>query len=81
MGPRSRRTAQEGDLFCLLEMNVPISTGKQVIYRHNLKGRSAGKKPLLQNRHEKARLRFTTAHVDKDCNFWRNAIWSDETKI
>uniref|UniRef100_A0AAZ3RIF1 Transposase Tc1-like domain-containing protein n=1 Tax=Oncorhynchus tshawytscha TaxID=74940 RepID=A0AAZ3RIF1_ONCTS len=72
MGPRSRYTAQEGDAFCLLEMNVQkvqinprttakdleeigtkvsISTVKRVLYQHNLKGRSARKKPLLQNRH------------------------------
>ena len=34
---------------------VSISTVKQVLYKHNLKGRSARKKPLLQNRHKKAR--------------------------
>ena len=81
MGPRSRHTTQEGDAFCLLEMNVlwcekcksiprttekdlvkileetgtkvSISTVKWVLHRHNLKGRSARKKPLLQNRHKK----------------------------
>uniref|UniRef100_A0AAZ3S1H2 Transposase Tc1-like domain-containing protein n=1 Tax=Oncorhynchus tshawytscha TaxID=74940 RepID=A0AAZ3S1H2_ONCTS len=99
MEPRSCHTAQEGDAFCLLEMNtlwceklqinprttakglvkmleetgtkVSISTVKQVLYQHNLKGRSARKKPLLLNRHEKARLRFATAHGDKDRTFWR----------
>ena len=30
---------------------VFISTVKRVLYRHNLKARSARKKPLLQNRH------------------------------
>uniref|UniRef100_A0AAZ3QNS3 Transposase Tc1-like domain-containing protein n=1 Tax=Oncorhynchus tshawytscha TaxID=74940 RepID=A0AAZ3QNS3_ONCTS len=60
---------------------VSISTVKRFLYRHNLKGRSARKKPLLQNRHKKARLRFATAHVDKDHTFWRNALWSDVTKI
>jgi hypothetical protein len=48
---------------------------------HTLKGRSARKKPLLQNRHKKARQRFATAHGDKDHTFWRNRPWSDETKI
>jgi hypothetical protein len=24
---------------------------------------------------------FATAHGDKDCTFWRNVHWSDETKI
>ena len=32
---------------------VSISTVKQVLYRHDLKGRSARKKPLHQNRHKK----------------------------
>ena len=57
-----------------------ISTVKQVLYRHDLKGRSA-RKPLLQNRHKKARLRIANAHRDKDRTFWRNVLWSDETKI
>ncbi|CDQ97101.1 unnamed protein product [Oncorhynchus mykiss] len=60
---------------------VSISTVKQVLCRHNLKGRSARKKPQLQNRHKKARLWFVTAHGDKDCTFWRNVLWSDVTKI
>ena len=45
-----------------------------------LKDRSARKKPLLQNRHKKARLRFATAHGDKDRNFGRNVPWSDENR-
>ena len=60
---------------------VSISTVKWVLYRHNLKGCSARKKPLLQNGHRKARLWFATAHGDKDRTFWRNVLWSDETKI
>ena len=60
---------------------LSISTVKRVLYRHNLKVRSARKKPLLQNHHKKARLRFATAHGDKDRTFWRNVLWSDETII
>jgi hypothetical protein len=77
-----RTTAK--DLVKMLEetgTKVSISTVKRVLYRHNLKGRSARKKPLLQNRHKKDRLRFATAHGDKDHTFWRNILWSDETKI
>jgi transposase len=43
----------EKDLVKMLEetsTKVSISTVKRVLYRHNLKGRSARKKPLLQNR-------------------------------
>ncbi|CDQ61727.1 unnamed protein product [Oncorhynchus mykiss] len=60
---------------------VSKSTVKRVLYRYNLKGLSARKKPLLQNRHKKAGLRFATAHGDKDCTFWRNVLCSDGTKI
>jgi hypothetical protein len=76
------RTAAKDLVKMLEEMGTKVSifTVKRVIYRPNLKGRSARKKPPLQNRH-KARLRFTTAHGDKDHTFWRNVLWSDETKI
>ncbi|CDQ98505.1 unnamed protein product [Oncorhynchus mykiss] len=77
-----RTTAK--DLVKMLEetgIEVSISTVKRVLYRHNLKGRSARKKPLLQTRHKEDRLRFATAHGDKDRTFWRNVLWSDETKI
>uniref|UniRef100_A0AAZ3QN69 Transposase Tc1-like domain-containing protein n=1 Tax=Oncorhynchus tshawytscha TaxID=74940 RepID=A0AAZ3QN69_ONCTS len=49
-----RTTAK--DLVKMLEetgTKVSISTVKRVLYRHNLKGRSARKKPRLQNRHKK----------------------------
>uniref|UniRef100_A0AAZ3QR06 Transposase Tc1-like domain-containing protein n=1 Tax=Oncorhynchus tshawytscha TaxID=74940 RepID=A0AAZ3QR06_ONCTS len=45
------------DLVKMLEetgTKVSISTVKRVLYRHNLKGHSARKKPLLQNRHKKS---------------------------
>jgi hypothetical protein len=63
------------------DTKVSISTVKQVLHRHNLKGRSARKKPLLQFRHKKVRLRFANAHGDKDHTFWRNVLWSDEKNI
>uniref|UniRef100_A0AAZ3PWC4 Transposase Tc1-like domain-containing protein n=1 Tax=Oncorhynchus tshawytscha TaxID=74940 RepID=A0AAZ3PWC4_ONCTS len=77
-----RTTAK--DLVKMLEetgTKVSISTIKRVLYRQNLKDRLARKKPLLQNHHKKARLLFGTAHGDKDHTFWRNVLWSDETKI
>ena len=43
------------DLVKMLEetgTKVSISTVKRVLYQHNLKGRSARKKPLLQNLHK-----------------------------
>jgi hypothetical protein len=77
----TRTTAK--DFVKMLEetgTKVSISPVKQVLYRHNLKGRSARKKPLLLNRNKKARLQFATAHGDIDRSFWRNVLWYDETK-
>ena len=77
-----RTTAK--DLVKMLEetgTKVSISTVKRVLYRHKLKGHSARKKPLLQNRHKRARLLFAPAHEDKDRTFWRKVLWFDETKI
>ena len=65
------RTAAK-DVVKMLEetgTKVSVSTEKRVLHRHNLKGRSARKKLLLQNRHKNARLRFATRHGDKDCTF------------
>jgi transposase len=65
------RTTAENLVKLLEETGTKVSTSpvKRVLYWHKLKGRSARKKPLLQNHHKKARLRFATAHVDKDCTF------------
>uniref|UniRef100_A0A8C7FSQ9 Transposase Tc1-like domain-containing protein n=1 Tax=Oncorhynchus kisutch TaxID=8019 RepID=A0A8C7FSQ9_ONCKI len=79
----NRRTTEK-ELVKMLEetgTKVSISTVNRVLYRHILKGLSARKKPLLQIRHKKARLRLATAHGDKDRTFWRNVLWSDETNI
>jgi hypothetical protein len=65
-----RTTAK--DIVKMLEetgIKVSLSTVKGVLFRHNLKGRSSRKEPLLQNRHKKARLQFAAANGDKDCTF------------
>uniref|UniRef100_A0A673Y5L2 Uncharacterized protein n=1 Tax=Salmo trutta TaxID=8032 RepID=A0A673Y5L2_SALTR len=85
LSPRDERTlvrkvqirTTANDLVKMLEetgTKVSISTVKRVLYRHNMKGRSARKKPLLQNCHKKARLRFSIAHGDKGNTFWRNVL-------
>ena len=61
--------------------SVSLSKVKRVLYRHGLKDHSAKKRPLLQKKHKKARLQFANAHRDKDLNFGRHVLWSDQTKI
>ena len=61
---------------------VSISTVKRVLYRHNLKGRPARKKPLLQKCHKKVRLRFATAHGDKRSYFLEKCplVWWNKNR-
>ena len=56
------RTTAKNLVKMLEEMGTKVSIS--TVKRHNLKGRSARKKSLLQNRLKKARLRFATAHGD-----------------
>ena len=39
------------------------------------------KKPFLSVCHKKSRMRYGKAHLDKPEAFWKNILWSDETKI
>ena len=63
------------------DTKVSISKVKRVQYRHNLKGHSARKNPLLQTRHKNDRLQLATAHGTKILHFGEKVLWSDETKI
>ena len=77
-----RTTAK--DLLKMLEetcTKVSISTVKRVLHRHNLNGRSARKKPLLQNRHKKSQTTVCNYTWGQILYFWRNVLWSDETKV
>ena len=82
MGPHSRHTTQERDAFCLLDMYFGVKSANQS--QNNSKGpcEDAGGHwcKSIYIRHKKARLRFATAHGDEDHTFWRNVLWSDETK-
>jgi hypothetical protein len=53
---------------------VSISTVKRVLYRQ---GRSHCSKSAIKKKTDW----FVTAHGDTDCTFWKNVLWSDETKI
>ncbi len=61
--------------------NVSKSTIKRALHHHGLKGCRARKKPLLQDRHKKATMKFADENQDKDIAFWRSVLLSDETKI
>ena len=62
-------------------MKVSSSTITRILHKNERKWCRAQKKPLLQQRHRKARLKFARDHQDKDLTFFKHVLWSDETKI
>lgn len=62
-------------------IKVSTSTIKRILHKNDLRGYRARKKPLLQQRHRRARLKFARDHQNKDATFWKNVLWSDETKM
>lgn len=46
-----------------------------------LYGRIPRKTPLLTQRHKKARLEFAKTYLRKPKTFWKNVLWSDESKV
>uniref|UniRef100_A0A673WEC2 Calcium/calmodulin-dependent protein kinase type IV n=1 Tax=Salmo trutta TaxID=8032 RepID=A0A673WEC2_SALTR len=73
--PSGRRRILSPRDKCTLVQKVqinPRTTAKDLVKMLE----ETGTKP-----HKNARLRFATAHGDKDRTFWRNVLWSDETKI
>lgn len=47
----------------------------------SLFGRYIRRKPMLSKKNIAKRLHFAKTNKDKDPLFWRNVLWSDETKI
>lgn len=46
-----------------------------------LQGHRPRRTPLLKERHITARLRFAREHLKGKDEFWKSALWSDETKL
>ena len=68
----------EKDIVKMLEekgTKLSISTVKQVLYRHNQKGRSAMKKPLLQNRHKKSQTMVC------NCTWWQRLYFLEKCPL
>ena len=103
MQPRSRHTAQEGDTFCLLEMNVlwceiisrtTACEGAggnmyKSIYIHSKTSpiSTLPERPLSKEEATAPKPPYKSQTMVCNCTwgqrsyFWRNVLWSDETKI
>ena len=69
------------DTLKLRGVNVSPETIRRTLVRHNLHARVVKKKPLLTAKHKQDRLEFAMNHKDKPIAFWKNILWSDESKF
>ena len=62
-------------------VSVGRTTLQRALHENGFRGCKPRKCPLLRTRHVKARMEFVKNHEHRDYNYWKNILWSDETKI
>ena len=61
--------------------SISKSTIKRRLHESRYRGYTARCKPLISLKNRKARLDFAKKHLKKPAQFWKNILWTDETKI
>lgn len=74
--PKIKETIEQN-----LKVKLSVSTIKGRLRENNLFGRVARHKPLVSKLNRTRRLTFAKYHVHKDLKFWKNILWSDESKF
>ena len=64
-----------------LHLDVSTNTISRVLKRHGLKSYVARKKPCISKKNCALRLKFAKEYVSKDDDFWKNVIWTDESRF
>uniref|UniRef100_A0A9J7ZRY6 Transposase n=1 Tax=Cyprinus carpio carpio TaxID=630221 RepID=A0A9J7ZRY6_CYPCA len=64
-----------------VKVSVNDSSIRKRLGKNGLHGRVPRRKPLLSKKNIKARLSFARKHLDDPQDFWKNALWTDETKV
>lgn len=64
-----------------LNLNVSTKTIRRRLRENNFQSRVSIRKPMISAKNKKKRLEFAKNHIDKPISFWKNVIWSDESKF
>ncbi|CAJ0932845.1 unnamed protein product [Ranitomeya imitator] len=62
-------------------VSISKSTIKRRLHESKYRGFTARCKPLISIKNKKARLDFAKKYLKKPAQFWKNILWTDETKI
>ncbi|GFV05152.1 transposable element Tc1 transposase [Trichonephila clavipes] len=57
------------------------STIRNVLHKKNLTGRKARQKPFISKRNQKVRREFAKEHENKDFSYWKQVLFTDESKF
>lgn len=60
---------------------VSSQTIRNILHKAQLRGRIPRKKPFISEVNRQKRLQFAKDYVDKPVEFWKNVIFSDESKF
>ncbi|GFY47776.1 transposable element Tcb1 transposase [Trichonephila inaurata madagascariensis] len=60
---------------------VHPETLRRILRSGGYNGRVSRKKPFISSVNQQKRLDFASAHVDKDFDFWKTVVFTDESKF
>lgn len=60
---------------------VHPKTVRRVLHKNGYASRVPRKKPFISEKNKKLRLEFAKKHIDKDMEFWKSVIFTDESKF
>lgn len=69
------------DIEKYLGKKVSDSTVRRVLRKNNYHGRIARNKPFINDRNKKKRLDFAREHLKKPADYWKDVIFTDESKF
>ncbi|GFT07883.1 transposable element Tc1 transposase [Trichonephila clavipes] len=58
-----------------------LSTIRNVLHKKNLTERKARQKPFISKRNQKVRREFAKEHENKDFSYWKQVLFTDESKF
>lgn len=64
-----------------LNLSVSTKTIKRRLNDRGVHSRVSRRKPLLSEQNKLKRLNFAKKYINKSISFWKNVIWSDESKF
>lgn len=62
------------------DVSCNAETIRRVLRNNGLNGRIARKKPFVSTKNKKIRLQFAHSYAGKDFSFWKNVLFTDESK-